>query len=368
MNLIFWQNIVSPHQMPYINELVNQPDVSDVVLIVPETMSIEREQMGWKLNEINSKIKLFVNPSDNETEKIYKKYTLNSYHIYSGRIGAFPFVTKAFKISLKYPIKRGIISEQPFTYKKPLFLHFFKTLLYEYRYLKRIDYVYAIGEKAVRWYKFWNKKWKVIEFAYCVDKPLYNAKLNSETVKYLYVGSLIDRKNVKLVIKSLQSFKDNSFYFDIIGDGPNRKKLENYVKNTNLSNKISFKGSLSREYIQQIINEYDVLILPSKFDGWGAVVNEAIMAGLFVIVSDKCGSKVLIDSNKKRGIVFKSCNVNDLAKAMQYSIEHKEQLDNTKKYRLEWSECISAKAIAKYFIQAIQSDKYVTPPWESNIE
>jgi glycosyltransferase involved in cell wall biosynthesis len=366
MNLIFWQNIVSPHQMPYINELVNQPDVSDVVLIVPETMSIERKQMGWKLNEINSKIKLWVNPSDNEIEEIYKKYTLNTYHIYSGRIGAFPFVTKAFKISLKYPIKRGIISEQPFTYKKPLFLHFFKTLLYEYRYLKRIDYVYAIGEKAVRWYKLWNKKWEVIEFAYCVDNPFSSQEIciNHKEIKLVYVGSLIPLKNTLLLLKALKYFKKSNYTLSIFGDGILKPKLIKYSKSNNLNSTVTFWGNVDREQVLSELKNYDVLILPSLYDGWGAVVNEALIVGLFVIVSNKCGSQALIDSNNKRGIVFKSGNMNDLAKAIQYAIEHKEQLYNTKKNRKEWSECISATVIAKYFIQCLISKEKPIPPWK----
>lgn len=46
--------------------------------------------------------------------------------------------------------------------------------------------------------------------------------------------------------------------------------------------------------IPHIMENHDILILPSLHDGWGAVVNEAITMGLYIITSDKCGAKALI--------------------------------------------------------------------------
>lgn len=46
--------------------------------------------------------------------------------------------------------------------------------------------------------------------------------------------------------------------------------------------------------VPEFMQHNDVLILPSLHDGWGAVVNEAMTLGLYVIVSDRCGAKALI--------------------------------------------------------------------------
>lgn len=47
------------------------------------------------------------------------------------------------------------------------------------------------------------------------------------------------------------------------------------------------------EEIPSILSNQDILILPSIYDGWGAVVNEALQSGLYVISSNQCGAKDL---------------------------------------------------------------------------
>ena len=58
----------------------------------------------------------------------------------------------------------------------------------------------------------------------------------------------------------------------------------------------------------------DVLVLPSKSEAWGLVVNEAMVCGLPVIVSDKCGCH--LDLVKDNGFVFESNNEESLKQAM----------------------------------------------------
>ncbi len=57
--------------------------------------------------------------------------------------------------------------------------------------------------------------------------------------------------------------------------------------------------------------QYDLLILPSRHDGWGVVVNEALLQGVPVIASDRVGAKCLIESSGA-GLIFKSENTEEL--------------------------------------------------------
>jgi glycosyltransferase involved in cell wall biosynthesis len=59
----------------------------------------------------------------------------------------------------------------------------------------------------------------------------------------------------------------------------------------------------------------DIFVLPSNFDTWGLVVNEAMNFGLPVIVSDRCGcAKGLVKGN---GFIFKAGDVNDLKEKLE---------------------------------------------------
>ena len=57
---------------------------------------------------------------------------------------------------------------------------------------------------------------------------------------------------------------------------------------------IYLKPFMDNTKVRLAIEEADLLVLPSRFDGWGAVVNEALGAGTPVLVSDLCGSSYLV--------------------------------------------------------------------------
>lgn len=56
--------------------------------------------------------------------------------------------------------------------------------------------------------------------------------------------------------------------------------------------------------------------MSSHYDGWGAVVNEALTCGLYVICTDKSGVKDLL-VNSNRGIIYKAGNISQLRKCIQ---------------------------------------------------
>ena len=63
--------------------------------------------------------------------------------------------------------------------------------------------------------------------------------------------------------------------------------------------------------VYQFINVADCLVLPSKHDGWGTVVSEALISGVPAICSDTCGVAEVVKLSNYGG-VFKSGNIEDL--------------------------------------------------------
>ena len=53
MRIVFWQNVLSPHQLPYITRLVADQRVDEVVIAVGEAMSADRKNMGWETPQFN---------------------------------------------------------------------------------------------------------------------------------------------------------------------------------------------------------------------------------------------------------------------------------------------------------------------------
>ncbi len=363
MVLIFWQNIISPHQLPYIKTLHEIDANLAVVLIAAEHIPDHRTAMGWSQHNIveTKRFKFILSPSDNDIESVFKKYP-KSQHFFSN-IRSFPMVHKAFKTSIKFEVNRHLIVEGPFLYSYPKFLHYLKTLLLDYRYFKHITKVYAIGHHAISWYSKFNfKSNQIVPFSYVVDGEYSQTKdVLGDNIKLVFVGNLTHRKGVDILLNVLSKI-DKGYKLDLIGDGKEYKSLEEIVRNKNLKDKIKFLKTLNNHQLLTIIGNYDVLILPSRHDGWGAVINEGLMAGLFVVCSDQCGASELI--NEKNGIVFSHRTKNSLFKALTFCLENKELIRSRKVQIKEWSNCIKAKKVSEYFLRTLKTNSPATPPWK----
>lgn len=348
MNLIFFQNCISPHQIPYIRECINDTRINNIYLIVPRIDYSTRKELGWNSSDLltGTFIQCLLKPTDNDIHALLKEQIENTFCFFSG-IRADKDVFRWFKISLSYQIKRYIITEPPFTYKKPLWMHYIRFFIQDYCFIKKINGIFGIGEQAIKYYHNISNKWKIFPFQYVTETTQRTLPPPSGKIKLLFVGNLTPRKNVKIVIKALKNNHD--FTFTIIGDGKERKKLEELAKKNHVDT--TFLGMQSMNTIPQFMQQHDILILPSLHDGWGAVINEAMTLGLYVIVSNQCGAKALIKSNKE-GIVFKN-NITELKKALIYINDNIDIIRKQTQERIKDSINIQGKAVAKYFIQCL---------------
>ena len=83
-----------------------------------------------------------------------------------------------------------------------------------------------------------------------------------------------------------------------------------------LSPQVTFLGYLQPEAIQHELSSADVLVVPSRYDGWAMVVEEAMAAGTPVIASDEVGAAADLVVNGYSGFVFPSEDSNALATAL----------------------------------------------------
>lgn len=366
MRIVFWTNCVSPHQMPYISKLIDFPEVDDVIVVAETSISKNRRDQGWQ--EFSSEgIDIKVNPRKYEIEKLLSTNIKDSWHLFSG-IRAFPFVKRALTKSLKYPVKRAVISERPntfyagFAHGKPLWLHRIRFFIFDRKLAVHIHKFFAIGEEAVQYFNSLNMKWATYPFAYCTDSTRsHNSAPSSPKTNFIFIGSLEWWKSPISLVQALP----NSCHcrLTIVGEGSERKRIEHYLKEQAPPIDVNFTGRKPISEIPQIITEQDVLVLPSIYDGWGAVVNEALENGCFVICSSACGAKDLL-RDSRLGMVFQAGDKNDLRRCMNYGITHIETIRANKAYRQQWAErCISGKSIARYMIDALLEKDNVTPPW-----
>ena len=107
--------------------------------------------------------------------------------------------------------------------------------------------------------------------------------------QFLYVGSLIERKNVRVLIEAFSEIRNPSDCLTIVGDGPLASELKGYVKSIQLEDFIEFTGHKNQEQLALEYAKANTLVLPSTNEVWGLVVNEALASGLHVVVSSSAG-------------------------------------------------------------------------------
>ena len=359
MILIFFQSCLSPHQMPFIRECVAMNEVEDVYYIIPRIDYADRQAMGWSNNQLMSdtSVKCIVSPPDEQVIPLMLSGK-NVYTFFSG-IRADAYLFRWFRLSLQYDVKRYLITEPPYTFHKPLWMHYLRFFLQDYKYVKNVDGVFAIGESCAQYYLSISKRWKVWPFVYVTDNRVCESEEISGSLKVIYVGSLSKRKNVKVLVEALKDMKDVEL--TVVGDGEERHILERMVADGCVTAK--FIGTKPMNEIPNIMSHHDVLVLPSLHDGWGAVVNEALTQGLYAVCSDKCGAKdLLLDS--KRGKVFANDNAEELRIILNEICNKKDSLRADREYRRNWM-CmhVNGKSIAAYFVNCLTNDNDVVCPW-----
>ena len=117
-----------------------------------------------------------------------------------------------------------------------------------------------------------------------------NAKPKRIKNDVLFIGRLIKDKNVDLLLEALSLLDVTCM---IVGDGPERKKLESLAKKLNLEKRVKFMGFIPKdEEIYSYIKSSKLLAIPSTREGFGLVAVEANACGIPVLTVDSLDNAV----------------------------------------------------------------------------
>lgn len=373
MKIIYWENIISQHKVPYWNFLAKSDMVSKFILVVEQGLNDELKKQGWQNDFVeSSKSELVVNPSQSKILEILEINTEDSFHIFSG-IRAIPMVFSAFKLSLNLPIHRILLTETVNLNGVRGITRRLYSFNNERKFLKYYDIVLGSGLSTKKWYlENGLKQENFYSFLYSVEYPKEKLvkKLTAEStgLQFIFIGQLIERKGLDVLLKALSSISELSWHLDVYGRGDNEDDYRTLVKEYKLESKITFKGTVNNSSLIESISKYDFLLLPSRFDGWGAVVNEAIASGIKVICSDRCGASILLVSDVI-GRVFQSTNSKQLSEILRECIDNIGEINMDKISILEYSDYLKGQKVADYLIEILEYHYNKiggrpVPPWE----
>jgi len=117
--------------------------------------------------------------------------------------------------------------------------------------------------------------------------PRTSSTEQSKPVSFVFVGRLVDWKGVNFLLRAISIVtRTADVRLDVIGDGVERQGLETLSQQLGLQDVVRFQGWLPQPEIAKHLHESDIFILPSLWERGGAVVLEAMAAGVPVIATD----------------------------------------------------------------------------------
>ena len=121
---------------------------------------------------------------------------------------------------------------------------------------------------------------------------------------FLYIGRFSEEKNILLLLDAYRSLKSGlQWGLILVGSGPQKEEIEKYINTYQIKN-VFMPGFKQKNEIPKYMAVSDVFVLPSISEPWGLVVNEAMAAGLPVLVSKKCGCYPDIVRDSENGFSF----------------------------------------------------------------
>jgi glycosyltransferase involved in cell wall biosynthesis len=174
---------------------------------------------------------------------------------------------------------------------------------------------------------------------------LFKLKEENTPPEILYAGRLLKLKRVIDTVKAVEKIhkKGIPVHFTIIGDGEEKPRIIEYIQKHKLESCITLLSFMSPEEVRERMDCADIFVLGSTFyEGWGAVINEAMNSACAVVMSHAVGSAPYLIRNNQNGYIYEMGNVEQLTERLCELVQDNEKRKSfgTSAYRTvteEWN-------------------------------
>lgn len=170
---------------------------------------------------------------------------------------------------------------------------------------------------------------KVIKIYNAIDidkfkEPIDRNKIYRSNIVIGHVSRVIPEiKGQDVLIKAISTLKERKYNIQCLFAGDATVEKLNYLKNLcheyKVEENVKFLGNV--DDISNFLNSIDIFVMPSRYEGFGIALIEAMAKGIPCIASNIDGPKEIIKNNKY-GLLFESENYLDLADKIEYRINH----------------------------------------------
>jgi len=194
--------------------------------------------------------------------------------------------------------------------------------------IKNADYTISLGGKLTDILKKFTSEEKIIEIPNAIDTAWLRdaCEMNSTPRTFTFIGRNEKRKGLKLLNEVLKEI-NSDFTFNFIGEIHEYDRISSEV-----STQFIYHGELkSEEKIKDVLQNSDVLVLPSFSEGMPTVILEAMASGCAIIASDVGAVAEQVDSSN--GWLIEAGNKVQIKNAIESAVE----IDNEMLYQMKLS-------------------------------
>lgn len=361
MKLVIWQKNPSMHQTGALRELARL-STGKVVVVYETGLPLRRSKLGWvEPPAIEYATTYYLNGVVNPQKWITEFLEKNRGAVH---------LTNALRGSIihevVYPILRrqravwGLICEKPDFRGKMGALKWLWYFMHLCRLKRHVGLFFCIGSHAGEWLRQLGvDEQKIQNFAYQLDPLVYGEfsasglrrqmAQSASPVQFVYIGQFSNRKGIDLLLSALEQLPLDGWQLDFYGYGGG---LQSQVQSAcSASDRLNFRGVVETSKVLKTLAQYDICVVPSRYDGWGVVVGEALTAGIGVITTSCTGAKDLVHSSGAGVVVVP--NSTDLLEAMKSIITSHSVVDEWSAKALDYRVELNAAAYGKCLYDAL---------------
>lgn len=157
--------------------------------------------------------------------------------------------------------------------------------------------------------------------------------LNSDEFKLIGVGKLLKNKGFDRVIRIVKRLKEQGYpvHFYVLGEGPERSNLEEYIQRHGLNNNVTLLGYQLNPY--KYVAKCDLFVCSSFAEGFSTAATEALIVGTPVCTVEVSGMREMLGENNEYGLVVEN-NDKALYNGIKYLLDNPDLVDYYKKQSL----------------------------------
>lgn len=342
----------------------------EVVWAVGDTIQGSwRAEQGWPSFQTEA-VNLVVAPSPDQVKAILETRKSESLHIFTG-VHNEAFQRDAFLMAMSLGCRGAMQNEyNPAKPGRGLLKRIAHTA-YQKKYGKQIEAVFCIGHKAREWYRSVGYADNIlIDWMYTpqpAESPHRDSWGEKRAPRIFFVSSLIPRKGIDLLVDALLSLREFDWQADIYGGGELQDQLVAQVEESGIADRFTFGGYLPNHEAMAKLADADLAVVPSRHDGWGTVVNEALLLGVPVLATKQAGGSDIVVADWL-GFVAPEATVENIRQGLQALLPRLPMTSEERERIYSWAkQRLTGESAANHLAASLDAigrgDPPPTAPW-----